>query len=300
MFEAGLMQGKRILVTGGGTGLGRAMAEKYLSLGAEIYICGRRKQVCDRTAAELMAQHGGSVKTFGLDIRDAAAVDDMVEQIFAEGALTGLVNNAAGNFISPTAALSPRGFDAVANIVMHGTFYVTHAVGRRWVEMAAKGKWKPADAYRSVISIIVTWVLNGGPYVVPSAMSKAAIHAMTMSLATEWAQYGVRLNAIGPGEIPTEGMSKRLNPGEQPGARTAAVNPMGRAGKMEELQNLATFLMSDGCDWLNGQAIMMDGGGHLATGGNFYELRAWSEQQWKEARDRIEAQNKKDREQRTV
>src|SRR5690606_15359815 len=109
--------------------------------GADIYICGRRKQVCDETAKELMAAHGGSVKTFGLDIRDAAAVDDMVEQIFAEGPLTGLVNNAAGNFISPTAALSPKGFDAVANIVMHGTFYVTHAVGRRWVAMAEDGRW---------------------------------------------------------------------------------------------------------------------------------------------------------------
>lgn len=298
MFQPNLMQGKRILVTGGGTGLGRAMTEKYLSLGAEVYICGRRKQVCDETAAELMKQYGGSVKTFGLDIRDAAAVDDMVEQIFAEGPLTGLVNNAAGNFISPTAALSPRGFDAVANIVMHGTFYVTHAVGRRWVEMANKGQWKPEDGYRSVISIIVTWVLNGGPFVVPSSMSKAAIHAMTKSLATEWAPFGVRLNAIGPGEIPTEGMSKRLNPGEQPGARSVKFNPMGRAGKMEELQNLAAFLMSNGCDWLNGEAIMMDGGNHLATGGNFYELRNWSEQQWKEARDRIEAQNSKDRAQR--
>jgi NAD(P)-dependent dehydrogenase (short-subunit alcohol dehydrogenase family) len=255
--------------------------------------------VVDQTAAELMATHGGSVKTFGLDIRDAAAVDDMVAQIFAEGPLTGLVNNAAGNFISPTAALSPRGFDAVANIVMHGTFYVTQAVGRRWVEMAMKGEWKSGDHYRSVVSIIVTWVLNGSPFVVPSAMSKSAIYAMTMSLATEWAQYGVRLNAIGPGEIPTEGMSKRLNPGEEPGARTAAVNPMGRVGKLEELQNLATFLMADGCDWLTGQGIMMDGGNQLATGGNFYELRSWTPQQWKDARDRIEAQNKKDREQRT-
>jgi NAD(P)-dependent dehydrogenase (short-subunit alcohol dehydrogenase family) len=299
IFQPKILQGKRILVTGGGTGLGRAMAEKYLELGADIYICGRRKPVCDETAKELMDKHGGSVKTFGLDIRDSAAVDDMVEQIFAEGPLTGLVNNAAGNFISPTAALSPRGFDAVANIVMHGTFYVTHAVGRRWVEMAMKGQWKPEDGYRSVISIIVTWVLNGGPFVVPSTMSKSAIQAMTMSLATEWAQFGVRLNAIGPGEIPTEGMSKRLNPGEEPGARSAKTNPMGRAGRMEELQNLASFLMADGCDWLTGQSIMMDGGNHLATGGNFYELRSWSQDQWKDARDRIEEQNKKDREQRT-
>jgi NAD(P)-dependent dehydrogenase (short-subunit alcohol dehydrogenase family) len=298
MYQPNLLKGKRILVTGGGTGLGRAMTSKFLELGADIYICGRRKQVCDETAAELMAAHGGSVKAFGLDIRDAQAVDDMVAQIFAEGPLTGLVNNAAGNFISPTAALSPRGFDAVANIVMHGTFYVTHAVGRRWVEMAARGEWKRGDPYRSVISIVVTWVLNGSPYVVPSAMSKSAIHTMTMSLATEWASAGVRLNAIGPGEIPTEGMSKRLSPGEEPGARAAAVNPMGRAGTEAELQNLATFLMSDGCPWLTGQSIMMDGGAHLAMGGNFYELRSWTPAQWKEARERIEAQNQKDRAQR--
>ena len=142
MFVDGLFAGKKILVTGGGTGLGRSMAEQFLTLGAEIYICGRRKSVCDATAAQLMAAHGGSVKTYGVDIRDAAAVDAMVEEIFAQGPLTGLVNNAAGNFISPTAALSPRGFDAIANIVMHGTFYVTHAVGRRWVQMAREGRWQ--------------------------------------------------------------------------------------------------------------------------------------------------------------
>jgi NAD(P)-dependent dehydrogenase (short-subunit alcohol dehydrogenase family) len=131
-------------------------------------------------------------------------------------------------------------------------------------------------------------------------MSKAAIHAMTMSLATEWAGFGIRLNAIGPGEIPTEGMSKRLNPGEKPGERSAKVNPMHRAGSMQELQNQSTFLMSDGCQWLNGEAIMMDGGQALATGGNFYELRSWSDQQWVEARANIEAQNQKDRAQRTA
>ena len=148
------------------------------------------------------------------------------------------------------------------------------------------------------MSIVVTWVKNGGPYVVPSAMSKAAIDAMTKSLATEWAPYGVRLNAVGPGEIPTEGMSKRLNPGEEPGARSARTNPMARTGTMDELQNLATFLMSDGCQWLNGETIMMDGANALATGGNFYGLREWSEEQWKDARERIEAQNRKDRAER--
>jgi NAD(P)-dependent dehydrogenase (short-subunit alcohol dehydrogenase family) len=291
MFRDGLFSGKRILVTGGGTGLGKAMSERFLSLGAEIFICGRRKQVCEATADELMKAHGGKVHAFGVDIRDAAAVDAMVGEIFASGPLTGLVNNAAGNFISRTQDLSPRGFDAIANIVMHGTFYVTHAVGKRWIAGKSKG---------SVVSIAVTWVRNGGPFVVPSAMSKAAIHAMTMSLATEWGPYGIRLNAIAPGEIPTEGMSKRLNPGEDPGARSARVNPMGRPGRMEELQNLATFLMSDGCDWLNGELIAMDGGQALATGGNFYALREWSDAQWQAARDSIKALNESDRARRSA
>ena len=185
MFQPGLMKGKRILVTGGGTGLGRSMAERYLQLGADLYICGRRKLVLDETAKEMMSAHGGSVKTFGVDIRDAQAVDAMVEEIFSEGPLTGLVNNAAGNFISPTEALSPRGFDAIANIVFHGTFYVTQAVGRRWVEAAKRaGGWNPPAPMNSVVSIITTWVENGGPFVVPSAMSKAGIAVMTRSLAT--------------------------------------------------------------------------------------------------------------------
>ena len=296
MYAKDLLKNKHILITGGGTGLGRAMAERFLTLGAEISICGRRKGVCDETAAQLMAAHGGKVSSYGVDIRNAQAVDEMVAEIFARRPLTSLVNNAAGNFISPTEALSPRGFDAIANIVMHGTFYVTQAVGKRWI---AAG-WQPGDPMRSVMSIIVTWVLNGSPFVVPSAMSKSAINTMTMSLATEWAGYGIRLNAIGPGEIPTEGMSKRLNPGEDPGARSRERNPMARTGQMSELQNLATFLLSDGCDWLTGQAIMMDGGGYLANGGNFFELRKWKPEQWQAARDQIEQQNKKDRGHRTT
>ncbi|MFT3821742.1 MAG: SDR family oxidoreductase [Rubrivivax sp.] len=151
------------------------------------------------------------------------------------------------------------------------------------------------------MSIITTWVDNGSPYVVPSAMSKAGIDVMTKSLAVEWAKYGIRLNAVGPGEIPTEGMSKRLNPGEEPGARSRERNPMARPGEMSELQNLAAFLMAPGqCDWLTGQSIMMDGGSALATGGNFYELRSWSDDDWQQARERIEAQNRQDRAQRGV
>ena len=291
MFTDGLLRGRRILVTGGGTGLGKGMAEKFLALGAEIFICGRRKSVCEATAAELTARHGGKVSAYGIDIRDAAAVDAMVADIFASGPLTDLINNAAGNFISRTEDLSARGFDAIANIVMHGTFYVTHAVGRLWIAGGHPG---------NVVSIVVTWIANGSPYVVPSAMSKSAVHAMTMSLATEWGHYGIRLNAIAPGEIPTEGAGKRLNPGGEAGSRTERINPMGRVGRMEELQNLATFLISGGCDWLNGQTIAMDGGQSLATGGNFYELRHWSDAQWRDARDAIKAQNEKDRAQRSV
>src|SRR6266540_4201261 len=281
MFTDGLFREKRILVTGGGTGLGKGMAEKFLALGADVIICGRRKSVCEATATELMEKHGGKVAAYGVDIRDAGAVDAMVEDIFRSGPLTDLVNNAAGNFISRTEDLSPRGFDAIANIVMHGTFYVTHAVGRRWI--AAK---RPGN----VVSITVTWVRNGSPYVVPSAMSKSAIHAMTMSLAVEWGKHGIRLNTIAPGEIPTEGMSKRIKPGDEAGARTRAQNPMGRVGTMEELQNLAVFLISGGCDWINGETIAMDGAQALAMGGNFYQLRDWSDDDWNKARDSIKAQ----------
>ena len=290
MFRENLLAGRRILVTGGGTGLGKSMAARFLELGAEVHICGRRKIVCDETATELMDLHGGRVTSHGVDIRNAMAVDEMIDQIWTGGPLTDLINNAAGNFVSRTQDLSPRGFDAVANIVMHGTFYVTHAVGRRWIANGLRG---------SVLSIVVTWVRNGGPFVVPSAMSKAAVHAMTMSLASEWGRHGIRLNAIAPGEIPTEGMNRRLTPHREPGSRTAALNPMGRTGRLEELQNLAAFLMSDGCDWLTGQTIAMDGAQSLATGGNYYDLRSWGDEEWKTAREAIKVHNEKDRAQRS-
>jgi NAD(P)-dependent dehydrogenase (short-subunit alcohol dehydrogenase family) len=280
--------------------LGQAMAERFLALGADVAICGRRKAVCDETAAGWRARFPQRrIDSFGVDIRIAPAVEEMVEALWQGGGLTGLVNNAAGNFIAPTESLSARAFDAIANIVFHGTFYVTQAVGKRWVAEARAGGWSAGQPCRNVMSIITTWVDNGSPYVVPSAMSKAGIDVMTKSLAVEWARWGIRLNAVGPGEIPTEGMSKRLNPGEQPGARSIRNNPMARPGRMEELQNLACFLMAPGqCDWLTGQSIMMDGGNALASGGNFYELRQWSDADWQDARARIEAQNSKDKAQR--
>src|SRR5436853_6713040 len=165
MFKEGLLKGKRILITGGGTGLGKEIAAKYLERGAELWLCWRRAAELESTAKELVAGRGGGVRTHSVDIRDAAAVDAMAQRIWDEsGPLTGLVNNAAGNFISPTKDLSANGFNAIANIVFHGTFYVTQAVGKRWIAGKHKG---------SVISIIVTWVHSGSPYVAPSAMSKA-------------------------------------------------------------------------------------------------------------------------------
>jgi len=300
MYQDTLMRGQRILVTGGGTGLGRAMAERFLGLGADIAICGRRQAVCEETCARWRQQFPERrVDAFAVDIRDATKVNEMVQALFDSGGLTGLVNNAAGNFIAPTEMLSPRGFDAVANIVFHGSFYVTQAVGRHWVEQAKRGDWMEGQPCRNVMSVITTWVDNGGPYVVPSAMSKAGVEVMTRSLAVEWARFGIRLNAVGPGEIPTEGMNARLFPGEEPGAKTRASNPMGRVGAMSELQNLAAFLMSPGhCDWLTGQSIMLDGAGALANGGNFYDLRSWSDADWIAARASIEAQNRRDRQPR--
>ena len=286
MFCEGLLKGKRILVTGGGTGLGKEIAARYLALGAELWICGRRGAVLEETARELAAKHGGSVRAHAVDIRDAQAVDAMVQRIWDEaGPLTGLVNNAAGNFISPTKDLSPNGFNAIASIVFHGTFYVTHAVGRRWIRDGVRG---------TVISILVTWVWNGSPYVVPSAMSKAGLHVMTKSLAVEWGKYGIRLNAIAPGQFPTEGAMKRLRP-DGSAEDGAARNPMRRIGQMPELQNLATFLMADGCDWLTGETIAVDGAGWLATGGNFAELDRLSDADWDRMRALIKSQNEKDR-----
>jgi NAD(P)-dependent dehydrogenase (short-subunit alcohol dehydrogenase family) len=293
MFQDGLLKGKRILITGGGTGLGREIAAKYLALGAELWICGRRGGVLDQTAKELTGRYGGSVRTHVVDIRDAAAVDAMAQRIWDEaGPLTGLVNNAAGNFISPTKDLSPNGFNAIANIVFHGTFYVTHAVGKRWISGKSKG---------SVVSIVVTWVHTGSPYVVPSAMSKAGVHIMTRSLAVEWGRYGIRLNAIAPGPFPTEGATKRLRPGGR-FEDEEQWNPMRRVGRMEELQNLATFLMADGCEWLTGETIAIDGAGYLGTGAAAYylQLDKLTDADWDRMRALIKAQNEKDRAGRTA
>lgn len=292
MFRDGLMDGERILVTGGGTGLGREMAEGFLKLGATVYICGRRQNKLDETAAELMAAHshssGGKVVAHACDIRDADAIHAMVDAIWADGgALTGVVNNAAGNFISRTEDLSVNGFNAIADIVMRGTFYVTLDIGKRLI---AEGK------KASFLSILTTWVWSGSAFVVPSAMSKTAINAMTQSLATEWGRYGLRFNAIAPGLFPTKGMSARLSPGGQGGNSKNDLNPMGRAGEMHELANLAVFLMGPGAEYVNGQTIAIDGAGYQANGGTFYPvLHALGDAEWEQMRAMIKGTNAKDK-----
>lgn len=291
MFTPGLFQGKRILVTGGGTGLGKEIAAHLLQLGAEVLICGRRESVLTEAAREMMEAHGGSVQGFTVDLRNADDVDAMIEEIWRSGPLSGLVNNAAGNFISRTQDLSSRGFDAIANTVFHGTFYATHSVGKRWIADGLKG---------NVLSIVTTWVRTGAPFVVPSAMSKAGIDAMTKSLATEWGRYGIRLNAIAPGIFPTEGATARLRPVDDPHQREQADNPMRRLGRMPELTNLAAFLMADGCEWLTGETIAIDGAYHLAQGAYFTNYWDWTDAQWQEARDRIKAQTAAEKLQRTA
>lgn len=293
MFKPDLMKGQRILVTGGGTGLGKEMTEALIHLGADVIICGRRGSVLEETAAELMERYpaGGKVIAAPCDIRVAEAVDEMVEEAFSAAPLTGLINNAAGNFISPTEDLSIRGFDAIANIVFRGTFAVTHSVGRRWIEQGLKG---------SVVSILVTWVWNGGPFTVPSAMSKAGLHAMTQSLAAEWGRYGIRMNAIAPGPFETKGAWDRLNPGGAADWTSHAVNPMGRMGEMHELCNLATFLLAPGAEYVTGQTIAIDGAQYQATGGNFYGLQSVTKEQWAEMREMIRAANEADKAKRNA
>ena len=261
------------------------MASHYAEHGAELYICGRRLNVLEETANELKEKFNAKVHFETLDIRASKDVDDYIERIFEEGPLDGLVNNAAGNFISPTKDLSHKGFDAIANIVFHGTFYITHSVGRRWIDLGHKG---------SIISILTTWVWTGSPYVVPSAMSKSGLNAMTQSLAAEWGKYNIKVNAIAPGPFPTKGAWDRLNPGGNDEGSMGSV-PLGRVGEMVELQNLATFLIADGCDYLTGQTIGIDGAQYLTGGGTFSALDKLSDEDWEQMRAMIRASNNKDK-----
>ena len=292
MFRDGLLGGQRILVTGGGTGLGREMAEGFVKLGATVHICGRRGEKLHAAANRMMERHGGIVVPHPCDIRDPASIAAMADAIWKHGSLTGVVNNAAGNFISRTEDLSVNGFNAITDTVFRGTFYVTLEIGKRLIAERAKA---------SFLSILTTWVWNGSAFAVPSAMSKAGINIMTQSLATEWGRYGLRFNAIAPGLFPTEGMNARLAPGGRDEATTARGNPMGRHGEMHELVNLAVFLLAPGAEWVNGQTVAIDGAGFQANAGNFWQfLSPLDDPAWREMRDTIKRTNEQDKTQRTA
>jgi len=292
VFKTNLFEGKRFLITGGGTGLGKIMLDRFVELGADAVICGRRGSVLEETAREIMARYPGRrVDCFTVDIRVATAVEEMIGEIWAGGPIDGLVNNAAGNFISQTKDLSPRAFDAIANIVLHGTFYVTNACGKRWIAEQRKA---------SVISILTTWVWTGSPFVVPSAMSKAGVAVMTQSLAVEWGRHGIRLNAIAPGPFPTEGAWARLNPmKESDDDRYKVRNPMGRVGRPAELANMAAFLMSDEVAYINGEVIAIDGGMGIMGNGTFSNMMAYGEDDWRRVREQIQATNASDKAKRS-
>jgi NAD(P)-dependent dehydrogenase (short-subunit alcohol dehydrogenase family) len=268
MFQPDLLRNKRILITGGGTGLGKGMARLFLSLGATVYICGRRDDVLKQTVAELQ----GAIHARPCDVRNSEAVEEMIEVIWQDGALDILVNNAAGNFLSRTEELSPRAFEAIIGIVLMGTIHVTTACGRRWLAERRRA---------AVLNISATYAPSGSAYVVPSAVSKAGVNALTRSLAVEWGDRGIRMNAIAPGPIPTEGAFSRLLPRPELEAFAKERNPMGRFGTIEELAHLAAFLVSDGSGYINGEIITMDGGEWLQGAGEFSALgRALKEEEW--------------------
>lgn len=276
MFRADLLQNKRILITGGGTGLGKGMAQRFLSLGATVYICGRRKEVLSATQQELRETTGGSIHALPCDVRSADAVDGMIEAIWRDGPLDILINNAAGNFLARTEDLSLRAFDAVIGIVLLGTIHVTMACGRRWLA---------ANHPATVLNITTTYTRTGSAYVVPSATAKAGVEAFTRSLAVEWGNRGIRMNAIAPGPVPTEGAFSRLLPRPELEQLAKQRNPMGRFGTVEELSNLAAFLVSDGCPYINGEVVTMDGGEWLQGAGEFSQIgRMLSNADWEAMR----------------
>jgi NAD(P)-dependent dehydrogenase (short-subunit alcohol dehydrogenase family) len=273
MFETGLLAGKRILVTGGGSGLGAAMGRRFVELGAELVICGRRLELLEATAAQWRHDHGGQVGAIQCDIREGAAVEAMMDTIWRTAPIDVLVNNAAATFIAQTERLSFRAADAVLAPTLHGAMYCTLAAGRRWIESGRRGV---------VLSILSTSTITGRAFTVPSAMAKSALLAMTRSLAVEWGPKGIRTVAIAPGPFPTPGASGQLHPeGRDEGP--ASRNPLGRVGEHRELADLASFLISDSAGYINGEMVVQDGGAHLRSSGA-EDLLHWSDAQWEAQR----------------
>lgn len=266
---------KTIIVTGGGSGLGKAMATYYSELGANIIITSRDLGKLQEAAAEMEAKTGGKVLAVACDVRDYAQVENVLRTSVEKfGEVNGLLNNAAGNFISPTERLSPTAFDAVLDIVLKGTKNCTLALGKYWIEQKI-----PA----TVLNIVTTYAWTGSAYVVPSACAKAGVLAMTRSLAVEWARHGIRMNAIAPGPFPTKGAWDRLLPGElQQKFDLAKKVPLRRVGEHQELANLAAYLMSDYSAYMNGEVVTIDGGEWLQGAGEFNMLSEIPDDMWDE------------------
>ncbi|OAB42287.1 SDR family oxidoreductase [Paenibacillus glacialis] len=270
-FTKDLLKDKVVLITGGATGLGRAMGEQFLDLSAKLAIASRREETLRKTAEEL-SLNGHEVFYKVTDVRDPVQIHDLVEAVEQRfGQIDVLINNAAGNFISPTERLSPRAVDAVLNIVLHGTMYTTLEIGKRWIEQGHQG---------TMLNIVTTYASTGSAFVVPSAAAKAGVLALTRSLAVEWARYGIRQVAIAPGPFPTEGATSRLMP--TPEIEEQMINriPLRRVGNKEELAHLAAYLISDYAGYINGEVVTIDGGEWLQGAGEFNDLLEITEAQW--------------------
>ncbi|TDE18327.1 SDR family oxidoreductase [Dyadobacter psychrotolerans] len=284
MLRDGALQGKTIIITGGGTGLGKSMATYFLKLGANVVICSRRIEVLETTAKELTELTGGNILPIACDVRKTEQIENVLTQAIEKfGKVDGLVNNSAGNFISPTERLSYKAVDVVVDIVLRGTYYFTLALGKYWIENKIKG---------NVLNISTTYAWTGSGWVVPSAMAKAGVLAMTKSLAFEWADHGIRLNAIAPGPFPTKGAWDRLFP-EELAKKFSFENriPLQRVGDHQELTNLAAYLISDFSAYMTGEVITLDGGEVLAAG-QFNFLKDVSEEQWDDIEEQIKNANR--------
>ncbi len=273
MLKDGALKGKTLVVTGGGTGLGRSMSKYFLQLGANVVITSRKLDVLQKTAAELEAETGGTVLPLACDVRNDFEVEQVLKQTLKKfGSVHGLLNNAAGNFISPTERLSAKAFGVIIDIVLKGTVNCTLAFGKHWIEQKQQA---------SILNIVTTYAFTGSGYVVPSACAKGGVLAMTRSLAAEWGRYGIRCNAIAPGPFPTKGAWDRLLPGDL-AKKFDFKNrvPLKRVGDHQELANLAAYLMSDFSGYINGEVITIDGGEWLQGAGQFNGLEAVTPEMW--------------------
>lgn len=272
-FSPDLLRDKVIIVTGGATGLGQAMSEQFAELGAKLAICGRRQTALDQ-AAEVFRSKGQDIYVQSCDVRDPVQVSEFVKAVYSHyGKVDILVNNAAGNFISPTERLSHRAVDSILGIVLHGTFYMTLEVGKQWIELRHPG---------TILNIVTTYASTGSGYVTPSAAAKAGVLALTRSLAVEWAPYGIRQVAIAPGSFPTDGADSRLSPTPELQQQLIDRIPIKRAGSKEELTHLAAFIISDYAGFINGEVITIDGGEWLQGAGQFNGLSEVTDEQWDE------------------